>query len=63
MPATRHLKEFKVRTTTGEIVTIHRRCFGSGRVVQKHLDKLLYDEETKKFRTPPKEDRNAATAS
>ncbi len=52
MPATRQMKAFKVKNQNGETITVNRRCFGSGTVVQKQLDTLVYDEQTKKFRMP-----------
>lgn len=54
MPATRVMKEFKVKTTTGEMTTIRRRCFGSGEVVQRQFEKMIYDEAAKKLRPAPK---------
>lgn len=52
MPATRPLKSFSVKNTKGETITIQRRCFGDGKLVQKQFDGKVYNELTKKFENP-----------
>jgi len=50
MPSTRSRKQFTVKNTKGETVTVMRVCRGSGKPVQKQLETLyLYDEDKKKF--------------
>lgn len=53
MPSTRQLRQYTVKTTQGQQITIQRRCRGLGKCVQKQLDTMLYDEEKKRF-IPPK---------
>ena len=41
MPSTRPLKEFKVTTTKGEVITIRRRCAGTGVTAQQQMNTLV----------------------